>query len=88
MAHEPRDIVPPLAKRRQYDREHVETVIEVAAETTVADHHRKVSMRRDDQSYVDADRTRGTEALELLLLQYAQQLRLQLGRQIADLVEE
>src|SRR6185436_5431682 len=41
-----------------------------------------------DQSHVDSGRARGTQTLELLLLQDAEQLGLQLQWYLADLVEE
>src|SRR5205823_5083760 len=40
------------------------------------------------QPHVHPDRLRAAEALELLLLQHAQQLGLQFSRDVADLVEE
>ena len=45
-------------------------------------------MRGRHQAHVHLDRLRAAEALELLLLQHAQQLGLQLRRDVADLVEE
>ena len=45
-------------------------------------------MRRCHDPHVDTLRPRAAEPLELLLLQHAQQLRLELERNVADLVEE
>ena len=45
-------------------------------------------MGRGDDPRVDADRPRAAEALDLALLEHAQQLDLDLDRQVADLVEE
>ena len=45
-------------------------------------------MRGRHQPHVHLDRLRAAEALELLLLQHAQQLGLQLRGDVADLVEE
>ena len=70
------------------DREHVQPVVEVAAELLVGDHRDEVAVRRRHQPDVDANRPGAAEALELLLLQHAQQLGLQLQRNVADLVEE
>ena len=78
----------PLAQRRIENREHVEAVVEIAAELLVGDHLREVAVGRRDQPDVDADGPGAAQALELLLLQHAQELRLQLERDVADLVEE
>ena len=45
-------------------------------------------MRRRDDAHVDLDRVRVADALELALLQHAQQLRLQRRAHRPDLVEE
>ena len=71
-----------------HDRKHVQAVVEVAAELLVGDHRDEVAIRRRHQPDVDADRPGAAEPLELLLLQHAQQLRLQLQRNVADLVQE
>src|SRR5207302_8715975 len=46
------------------------------------------AVRRGDDTHVDLPRASAPEALELLLLQHAQELWLELGRNVADLVEE
>ena len=48
----------------------------------------EVAVRRGDDPHVDPDRLRAADALELLLLEHAQELRLQVERQVADLVQE
>jgi hypothetical protein len=54
----------------------------------VGDHLCQVAVRRRHQAHVHPDRSRAPQALELLLLQHAEELRLQLRGDIADLVEE
>ena len=72
-----------------HDREDVQAVVEIAAGTSLAATISfEVAIGRRDEPHVDADRPRAAEPLELLLLQDAQQLRLQLERDVADLVEE
>ena len=44
MADQPRDVVAALAQRRQHEREHVQAVVEVAAEAAVGDHLRQVAV--------------------------------------------
>src|SRR6185295_5595746 len=46
------------------------------------------AVRRRDDPDVGPDRLRAPDALERLLLEYAQQLRLEVERQVADLVQE
>src|SRR6478672_10892305 len=48
----------------------------------------EVAVRRRDDANVDTNRGRAPDALELLLLQDAKQLRLQVESHLADLVEE
>src|SRR5262245_12189734 len=45
-------------------------------------------MRGGDNADIDLDALRAAEALDLTLLEHAQQLDLDVGRQIADFVEE
>ena len=88
MADQPRDVVTAFSQRRQHDREDVQAVVEVFAEAAVGDHSRQVAVRGRHQAHVHLDRLRAAQALELLLLQHAEQLGLQLRRDVADLVEE
>ena len=66
----------------------VQPVVEILAELPARDHLREVAVGRRDDAHVDADRLVAADALELALLQHAQQLDLGLERQLADLVEE
>ena len=52
------------------------------------DHRRQVAVGRGDQPHVDAERPRAAEALELVLLQHAQDLGLRVRAHVADFVEE
>src|SRR5262245_54390515 len=63
-------------------------MVEVLAEAVVVDHRAKISVRRRDPADVDLERATATDALETARLQDAQQLGLQLGLELADLVEE
>ena len=85
---EERNVLRALAQRRHADREDGEAVVEVAAEAPLADLFAEVAIRRRDDAHVHLDRPRAAEALELAGLEDAQELRLQLERQLADLVEE
>ena len=68
--------------------DHVEAVEQILAEAALADLACQIAVRRGDHAHVDADGLVAADALELALLQHAQQLRLRRGRDLADLVEE
>ena len=82
------DVAGPIAQRRQRDRKDVEAVVEILAELAGGDLLLEIPVRRRDHAHVDLDRLGAADALELALLQHAQQLDLHVGRQVADLVEE
>ena len=70
------------------DREDVQPVEQVRPELLLLDELAEIAVGRRDQPRVAAQRARAAQPLELALLQHAQQLRLQLQRDLADLVEE
>ena len=82
------DVLLALAQRRDQDRQHVEAVEEVLAEAARLRLGGEVAVRRRDDADVDLDVLRVAEAADRLLLQHAQQLHLEVERQLADLVEE
>ena len=77
-----------LAQRGQANRHDVEAVEEVLAERPAGDELLQIAVGRRDEAHVDADRLDAADALELALLQHAQELHLHLDRDLADLVEE
>ena len=85
---EHRQVLDALAQRRQPHRNHVEAVVEIFAERAVLDRALEVDVGRRDQPERGADRPSAADALDLALLDRAQQLGLQVELQIADLVEE
>src|SRR5438094_2931179 len=82
------DVVGSLAQRRDVDREDVQAVVEVVAEALLLDQPGQVAVRRGDKSDVDLDRPGAADTLELLLLEDPEELRLELERDLAHLVEE
>ena len=60
---------------------------EFVAEALLRDHACELAVRRGDQADVDLDRPVPPEALELLLLEDPQELRLQLEWELAHLAE-
>ena len=87
-AHQLRNVLAALAQGGQIDRHHVEAVVEVLAETGGLDLLEQVAVAGGDHAGVDADGLRVAHALELVLLEHAEQLHLQLGRGGVDLVEK
>src|SRR5439155_6417813 len=83
-----RQIFGTLTQRRQVDADDVQAEIEILAHPTRRDLGVEIAVRRRDHPRVDVRRRRTADALEAVLLEEAQELRLQLERQLADLVEE
>ena len=86
--HQQRDVVAPVAQGRHADREDVEAEIEVLAERAVAHRVAQVDVGGGDDAHVDLAHPRVADALDLALLQRAQELALGGEAQRADLVEE
>ena len=83
-----RNIHGALAQRRQPDREGVDAVVEIFAETALAHEHVERAIGGRDQAEVDVDRFVAAEAFEASLFEHAQQLGLRHQRHVADFVEE
>src|SRR5262245_17814786 len=88
MTNQQRNVFGPVAQRRQQDREHVQPIKKIAAEFAVSDHLAQVAVGRGDQAHVHANRSRAAQAFLLLLLQSAQQFRLEFEWNVANLVQE
>ena len=70
------------------DREHVEPVVEIAAEFPVDNHLLEIAVGGGDQSNVGLNQLVAPQTFELLLLEDAQQFGLQFQRHIAHFIEE
>jgi len=66
----------------------MQTIVEILAKRALLDHRQQIAVRRRHQADVGAQRARGAEALEGVLLQHAQELGLQLEGEVADFIEE
>ena len=86
--HQQRDVVDALAQRRHVDREDVQAIEQVLAKAAVGNPQLQVAMGRGDDAGVEMNRLRAAEPLELPLFEHAQQLDLDLRRQLADFIEE
>src|SRR5450756_1981263 len=86
--HEKWHVVAALAKRGKRNRDDAEAVEEVLAEAPLGHERRSRSARGRDDAHVGVLRLDRAHGQELALLQDAQELRLRLDRNRADLVEE
>ena len=78
----------PLAKRRQLNLDRVQPEEQVLAEAARRDFFGEVRVGRRDDPDVDVARAGRADALEIAGLEHAQQLRLQVQRDVGDLVEK
>src|SRR5205807_6738635 len=85
---EGRDVLAPLAERRQVDRDDVQPVKEILAERSVGDGLRDVTVRRGDQPNIDLEVARVADATDLALLDRAPELDLYRRRDLGDPGEE
>ena len=82
------DVFQTFAQRRHYNRKDIEPVIEIRSERAILDGSFKVAISSGDHPDVYAYRAAATDALELTLLENAEQSDLDLGRQLAYFIEE
>src|SRR4029077_17467753 len=88
IADQERNVFSAVTQGRDADREHVQAVEQVAAEFAAGDHLFQIAVGCCDQPGVYPPRLRAAETFEFLLLQRAQQLRLDIDWDIAHLVQE
>ena len=86
--HQQLNVFTPLAKWRNFYRKHVQPVKKVLAKLIIADHAIQITMCSRNQTNIDMNGPRTSQPLELLLLQGAQELGLQIQGDVADLVEK
>ena len=77
-----------LAQGRSEDGKDLEAVVEIAAELFLGNHFCQVAIGGGDEAHVDGDGAIAAEALDLALLQGAQQFGLQVERELADFIEK
>ncbi len=85
---EQRDVFLALAKGGEGDGKHVDAVPEILPEASRPDLVLEVAVGRGDEAHVDRDRLRPSQPLELLVLQDAQELSLELEGKLPDFVQE
>src|SRR5437762_171222 len=82
------NVLAAIAERRQMDLDRVQAEHQVLAEMPGGDFGPEVRVGRRDHANVDAARLGRSYALELAGLEHAQELRLQVQRNIGDLIEK
>ena len=87
-AHEQRDVLASLTQRGEIDPQDVQAIEEVGSEVASLDALAEWAIRRGDHADIHRDRLRPTDARDLPLLEYPQQLYLRARRDLTDLVEE
>src|SRR5262249_45825377 len=85
---EERNVTGALAQRRDSQRGHGEPIEKILAGGCPGGFLLEVAVGRRDEANVDFDRLEAADALELALLDRAQQLDLHFDGDLADLVEE
>src|SRR5208337_2834871 len=77
-----------FAQRRDFNGKHPQPVEKVLAKLIVADHAFQIPMGGRNQTNINVDGLGTSEAFEILFLQGAQEFRLQIHGDVADLVEK
>ena len=88
MTPQQRDVFFPLPKRRNIERNHIETVKQVLAEITPGDFFFQILVRGRDDAGINRDRLISSYRREALFIQGAQHLRLRLEAHIPHFVEK
>src|SRR5437867_5420299 len=88
VAHQERDVLAPLAQRREMDVDDLQAVKEILVEGPRPHGGAQVGASRDDEAEAAADRLVVPEPAELAILQDAEELRLRFEREDFDLVQE
>src|ERR1019366_2004154 len=86
--HERRNVLLPVAQRRESQRDDVQPVEEILTESPVGDGLQEVPVRGRDDAHVHGDGLRSSHARDAALFEDAQEVELQLRADVADLVEE
>ena len=88
MLEEQRNFRRALAKRWNVDREHVQAVIEIFAESSGLHGFLHGHIRRRKNAHIHGDHAAPAQSRILIVLQHVQQLRLKVRAHLRDFVEE
>src|SRR5262249_47187744 len=88
MLDEEGDVLAPVPERGELDRDDVEAVVKIFAERARADALLEVAVRRRDDAHVHRALLRRADRAHRAALEDVEELGLERGRHLADLVEE
>ena len=88
IAHQQRDVFSAFPQRRNPDREHVQAVEQIAAKLAVRDHLIQIAVSRCYEANIHFACMCASQPFKFSLLQGAQQLRLNLDRNISHFIQE
>ena len=88
MASQQRDIFPPLTQRRNFNRHHVQAIVEILAKTSGIHLCGKIAMSRRNQPDINRDGLVAADTLNFALLNRTQQTNLHHRRDIANFIEK
>src|SRR5262249_2005588 len=83
-----RQVIAPLAKRRQRNRDDLQAIEQIGAKPLLLDERLQILVCRRDQSHVGRESFAAAQAVEPLLLQYPQHFGLQRQRHVTDFVQK
>ncbi len=86
--HQKRDVLAPLAQRRDRELEIVQAVVEVLQEVPRADRRRQIGIRRADEPHIRRPRLQPADGPELAAVEQVKQLRLDVPVAAIDFIEE
>src|SRR5690242_4404847 len=84
VADKQRDVISPLAERRNSDGKYIEPVIQIGSKFLFFDQCSQIAIRCRNQAGICPQSARAAEALEFALLEDAQKLRLEIERNFSD----
>ena len=77
-----------LSQRRQRDRKDAQAVIQIGTKAALADRILQVAISGRDHAYVHLYRVAAADSFKLTFFKHAQELGLQVQRQLADFIEK
>lgn len=82
------DVVGPIAERQRFERDHIESIVEILAEASLAYFPLQVAIGRGDHTDIDGQFLVTAQRSYHALLKHAKEFGLHVRRQLADLIQE
>src|SRR5688572_3755125 len=82
------DVFAPLMQRRKMDADDVQPMKKIFPEAALLNSFLKILVGGRNDAHVHLERCMSADAIELVIRQHPQQTSLEIGRHIADLVQE